>query len=68
METGYAKMHRLDIEARADMIETVAGYEDDGRKVLRELSFAIGTLDENDPASLRWLACLIERRLVDIES
>lgn len=63
---GYAKMHRLDIEARADMIETVAGFEDDSWRVRRELHYAIDHMEDSDPDSLRWLACVIERRLLDL--
>jgi hypothetical protein len=63
---GYTKMHRLDIEARADMIETVAGMEGDGWRVKRELLYAMGDADYDDADSLRWLACVIERRLIEL--
>jgi hypothetical protein len=61
---GYKRLHALDILARAETIETVAGYTRED--VERELHFALRMTDENDRDSLVWLACLIERRIVDI--
>jgi hypothetical protein len=61
---GYERMHRLSIEARADMLESVAGM--DSYQVTRELAFAALSLDENDDGALRWMACLCERRIEDL--
>lgn len=62
---GYATMHRLSIEARADMQETVAGFEDEAR-TRAELWFALQSADADDGATLRWLACVLERRLDEL--
>jgi hypothetical protein len=66
MPNGYETMHRLSLKARADMLETVAGYEEQAVEV--ELAFAVVALDPEDPATLRWLACLCERRVADLEA
>jgi hypothetical protein len=63
---GYETMHRLRIEARADMLESAAGLT--VGRVREELAHAARTLDENDDASLRWLACLCERRIDDLHT
>lgn len=65
MKNGYATMHKLGIEARADMLETVAGFAD-GTRTRAELWFATQAADADDPATLRWLACVIERRLDEL--
>lgn len=62
----YTKMCAVPIKAEAQMLESWAGY--DAAQVERELAFAIGCLDVKDEATLRWLACGIERRLADIEA
>ena len=62
---GYAKPIRLGLTVRADMLETVAGYQ--AHDVMRELAFALRMTDENDPDALRWLATLCERRVDDLE-
>lgn len=62
---GYATPCRLTIEARADMLETVAGFDNEAR-TRAELWFAIQSADADDPATLRWLACVLERRLDEI--
>lgn len=63
---GYAKLHPVGIMVRADMLETVAGYTD--VKVKRELAFALSCADINDPATLRWLACLLARQIDTTEA
>jgi hypothetical protein len=63
---GYEQMHRLGIEARADMLESVAGM--DRWRVLSEIGFACAALDVDDAATLRWLACLCERRVDDLSA
>lgn len=65
--SGYETMHRLALTAPADMLESVAGYQP-GEEMHKELIFATRLLDENDPDSLRWLACLCERRVADLEA
>lgn len=62
---GYAAMIRLGITARADMLETVAGFQDEPR-TRAELWFAIQSADADDPDTLRWLACVLERRLDEL--
>jgi hypothetical protein len=57
-------MHRLSLDARADMLESAAGLTE--ARVREELSYAARTLDKNDPDALRWLACLCERRVADL--
>ena len=64
---GYAKRHAVEITARADMLETVAGYENSER-VDREIAFATSALDLTDPESCRWLACLLARRIDELEA
>lgn len=61
---GYEKPTPLGLEVRADMLETVAGYDE--HDMAREITFAKGMTDWHDAASLRWLACLIARRVDEI--
>ena len=62
---GYTKHYPIDLTTEAHMLETVAGYSEGD--VMRELAFAVLTLDAYDPASLRWLACLCARRVGDLD-
>lgn len=62
---GYAHEHPVGIQVRADMLESVAGYDEGDME--RELAFAISALDLNDPASMRWLASLLARRIDEVE-
>jgi len=66
-QNPYKELYPLEIKAPADMLETVAGYGTLGQ-VKMELAFALESVDENDPATLQWAACLIERRLIDLEA
>lgn len=59
---GYTAPHPVGIEVRADMLEITAGWPDEAR-VNKELAFALSTVDENDPDSLKWLACCIAAKL-----
>lgn len=63
---GYAKHHPLTLTVRADMLESVSGLTDND--LHKEIAFGVSTLDVNDPESLRWLACLCERRVFDLEN
>ena len=62
---GYTKPCRLTIEAPADMLETVAGFQDESR-TRAELWFAVQSADADHPETLQWLACVLERRLDEI--
>jgi hypothetical protein len=64
---GYAKPVPVGIEVRADMLEITAGWPNVGT-VDRELAFAIGALDTEDPATLHWLACCIAAKLDYMQS
>lgn len=64
---GYAKMHPVGISARADALEIVVGYPD-AERVDRELSVAISSIDPNDTETYRWLACLISRKIDELEA
>ena len=65
MKNGYSTLHRLNIEVRADFLEIVAGFQD-GRRTARELRYALDNTNVGNAEDLRWLACIIERRLDEI--
>lgn len=62
---GYAECHPVVIEVRADMLESVAGLDEQGMK--RELVFARAALDLSDPGSMRWLAALLARKISEVK-
>ena len=62
---GYAKEHALDITVRADMLESVAGFGT--TRFEQEYRFAIAAEDFNDPDNLRWIASLINRRVLELD-
>ena len=63
-ENGYTRRHPLGLMVQAQTLETVAGYTSE--QVLREIAFATAALDVNHPATMEWLACLLERRIADL--
>jgi hypothetical protein len=67
MPNGYEKPTPVGIEVRADMLEITAGWPDEARTDM-ELAFAVDSLDDDDPDTLRWLACCIARKLDDMEA
>lgn len=60
---GYARLHPVGIQVRADMLETVAGFA----HINSELLGAIEAVDTEDADSMRWLAALMARRIDEIE-
>lgn len=66
MRDGYAEMHPVGIQVRADMLESVAGLADD-LELEREWYFALSAYDWNDPATLRWITALAARRIDELE-
>lgn len=64
---GYARLHPLSMKVRADTLESIAGFED-GERRERELAFAVASVDVDDVDSLRWLAALIDARVLELES
>ena len=61
---GYERMHPVPVQARADMLESVAGLDDEGMD--RELAFGASALDLGDAESCRWLICLLARRVDEV--
>lgn len=58
--SGYEKIHSVSISARADTLETIAGFDDD--RLSREIGAAMKLGDEGRE-SLQWLALLIAESL-----
>lgn len=62
---GYAKMHAVDVQARADMLESVAGLDEAGME--REIAFGLAAVDARDAATMRWVVCLLARRVAELD-
>lgn len=63
--SGYDRPHLLNIWVRADMLETVGGYDEEALR--REFEFALSAADYNDPNTLRWIAALAELRIRQLD-
>lgn len=62
MPNPYEKPCPVDIKVPAQMLESVAGYENDAR-VDHELAYALAVARPDDPESLQWVAAHLDRKL-----
>lgn len=64
--TGYTALRPVEVMAEAQMLESVAGYT--AADMSRELAFGVSTLDLDSSESIRWLLCLLARRLAEVDA